>query len=70
MHKIAIACAVAGFILTLCPPAEAAAPGANCRHSACSEGPVCRDKVNAKGLKGPSWTAEYRKCMANPQGYN
>ena len=41
-----------------------------CRHSACAQGPVCRDKVTGKGLKGAAWTAEYHKCMANPQEYN
>jgi hypothetical protein len=70
MRSIAIMCAAVGFILTLIPPVEAAAPGANCRRSSCREGAVCRDLVNKKGLKGAAWTAEFQKCSANPQGYN
>jgi hypothetical protein len=65
-----MACLAAGVALAACLPAEAAAPGANCRHSACREGASCRDLVNAKGLKGATWTTEYHKCMANPQGYH
>jgi len=70
MRTIVMACVAAGLTLTLCPPAEAAAPGAMCRHSACAQGPVCRDKVKSKGLKGAAWTAEYHKCMSDPQNYN
>jgi hypothetical protein len=30
---------------------------------------VCRDTMNAKGLKGAARQAEYDKCMADPIGY-
>jgi len=26
--------------------------------------------VKSKGLKGAAWTAEYHKCMSDPQNYN
>jgi hypothetical protein len=65
-----MACVAAGLMLTLCLPVEAAAPGVNCRHSACRSGLEGKDKVNAKGVKGASWKAEYAKCKADPASYN
>jgi len=30
---------------------------------------MCRDLVNAKGLKGDDWKKEYQKCTTDPQHY-
>ena len=46
-------------------PASWASPGRNAsmtRHT-------CRDLVNAKGLKGGAWTAEFEKCKMDVINY-
>jgi hypothetical protein len=30
---------------------------------------MCRDRVNAKGVKGDNWKTEYQKCKADPENY-
>lgn len=30
---------------------------------------ICRDRVNAKKLKGDDWKKEYQKCKSDPINY-
>ncbi len=56
---------LAASLLLCAPTASSASP----RHNAYMARHQCRDLVNAKGLKGDAWRAEYEKCKIDVINY-